>query len=99
MIGGTVNDSRRSGSKGEYPHMKKRQAAPVGIRNRFAAIYGEEKLAEKVAELTGANRATVFRWFESGCPDAIVLILEFLEKTPREYWPQHARNIGYLAKM
>lgn len=81
------------------PQMKKRQPPSVEIRNRFAAIYGEEKLAEKIAELTGANRATIFRWFESGFPDAIILILEFLERTPKVYWPLQARNISDTAKL
>jgi hypothetical protein len=79
--------------------MKKRQPAPVEIRNRFAAIYGEEKLAETLVDLTGVGRATIFRWFEHGFPDAIVLILEFLERTPREYWPEKARYIGKLTNV
>jgi hypothetical protein len=66
--------------------------APDQIRNRFEAIYGEPKLAEKLSQLTGANRSTVFRWFETGFPESIVLILEFLEKTPQEYWPLRART-------
>ncbi len=68
----------------------KKEPSPQQIRARFAAIYGEERLAEKIAALTGAGRASVFRWFDSGFPPIVVLLLEFLECTPREYWPPRA---------
>jgi hypothetical protein len=64
---------------------------PDQIRKRFEAIYGEAKLAEKLCLLTGSSRATVFRWLESGFPEIVLLLLEFLEKTPRENWPLKAQ--------
>ena len=61
------------------------------IKIRYGAILGEAKLAEKIAALTGHNRATVFRWFGSDFPRYTVVILEFMERVDKEEWPDSAR--------
>ncbi len=58
------------------------------IRRKFAALLGERKLAEKIAAATGSSRAAVFRWFDTGFPENAVIILEFMEITARDKWPE-----------
>jgi len=54
------------------------------IRRRYAALLGENRLAEKIAAIAGTTRATVFRWFDGGFPDYSATILELLETIDRE---------------
>ena len=66
------------------------------IRKRFEALFGDEKLAEKLAMLTGTNRATVFRWYERGFPEMAILTLELLERCPADEWPERAKAAKLL---
>ena len=66
------------------------------IRKRFEALFGKKEIARKLALLTGANRATVFRWFDKGFPEMAILTLELLERCPPDEWPERAKAAKLL---
>lgn len=63
------------------------------IADRFAAILGEAKLAEKIGVLFGVGRRTYYKWEQAlEYPAYAVNMLELLERLPRDQWPARLRN-------
>lgn len=72
----------------------KPQDDPALIRERYETQLGENRIVEKLEELCGVNRATVFRWFAGGFPPHAVTILQLLEACPKAAWPTHIRALA-----
>jgi len=58
---------------------------------RFARLFGDYKLAEKLSALAGWSRPTVFRYMENGFPADAILIADLLERLDEKDWPPSAK--------
>jgi hypothetical protein len=66
-------------------------------RERFEAILGARRGADRISLAVGVSRTGVFLWFEKGFPEYAHAILEWLENVPQEYWPERALVAKTLA--
>ena len=58
------------------------------IAERFAAVLGESKLAEKFGVLFGVGRRVFYKWEQQlEYPTYVITVLELLERLPRDQWP------------